>query len=196
MQSSAVQHHPKVVHFNAQNLADFFTLKTVNFAQCESAGGALRQGREAVVIYFPEVVAFNQLCRRCMPFVWRIVVIPMTLPRLGPFKKLAMLGTFIRFFTEWGLRRRAAKMIDDLVLQNPDEPRALRSAPLKFFVSFECGEKSLLHGIFGGGIVAQSKNRIFEKVIAMVVQPTTRIGRFIGELTLRRVHTNLNFLDQ
>jgi hypothetical protein len=26
----------------------------------------------------------------------------------------------------------------------------------------------------------------------VVVQPTTRIGRFIGELTLCRVHTNAN----
>jgi len=53
-----------------------------------------------------------------------------------------------------------------------------------------------LHGVFGGGIVAQSKNGILEKVIAVIVQPTTRIGRFIGELTLCRVHTNGNFLDQ
>src|SRR5690242_19799802 len=188
-----MQHNPKVVHFNAQNLADFFTLKTVNLAQRESTSGTLRQRREAVVIYFPEIVALDQLCRRCMPFVWRIVVIPMTLPRLGPFKKLAVLGTFIRFFTEWGLTRRAPKVIDDLVFQNPDEPRALRSAPLKFFVSFECSEKSLLHSVFRGGIVPQSKNGILEKVIAVVVQSTTRIGRFIGELTLWRVHTNANF---
>jgi hypothetical protein len=53
-----------------------------------------------------------------------------------------------------------------------------------------------LHGVFRGGIVAQSKNRIFEKVIAVVVQPTTRIGRFIGELALWRVHTNGNLMDQ
>jgi hypothetical protein len=41
MQSRAVQHHPKIVYFNAQDLADLFTLKTVNLAQRESAGGAL-----------------------------------------------------------------------------------------------------------------------------------------------------------
>src|ERR1041385_5218688 len=162
MQSSAVQHDPKVVHFNAQNLADFFTLKTVNLAQRESTSGTLRQRREAIVIYFPEVVSFNQLCRRCMPFIWGVIIIPMTLPRLGPFKKLAVLGTFIRFLTEWSLTRRAPKMIDDLVLQNPDEPGALRSASLKFFVSFERSEKSLLHGVFRSGIVAQSKNGILE----------------------------------
>jgi hypothetical protein len=33
-----------------------------------------------------------------------------------------------------------------------------------------------LHRIFGGGIVSQSKNRILEKVIAVIVQPTTSIG--------------------
>src|SRR5215813_1164780 len=196
MQPSAVQHNPEVVHFNAQNLADLFAFKTVNLAQRESTGSSLRQGREAVVIYFPEIVALDQLCRRCMPFIWRVIVIPMTLPRLGPFKRLAVLGTFIRFFTEWSLTHRAPKMIDDLVFQNPDEPGAFRSAPLKFFVSFECCEKSLLNGVFCGGIVAQSKNRILKKVVAVVVQPTTRIGRFIGELTLWHVHTNANFMDQ
>src|ERR1041385_8450024 len=131
-----------------------------------------------------------------MPLIWGVIVVPMTLPRLGPFKKFAVLRTVIRFFTEWCLTHRAPKMIDDLVLQNPDEPGTLRSAPLKFFVSFECSEKSLLHSVFRGGIVPQSKNRILEKVIAVVVQPTTRIGRFIGELRLRRIHTNVNYLDQ
>src|SRR5215813_11862001 len=196
MQPSAVEHNPKIVHFNAQNLADLFAFQTIDFTQRESTGSSLRQGREAVVIYFPEIVALDQLCRRCMPFIWRVIVIPMTLPRLGPFKKLAVLGTFIRFFTEGSLTHYAPKMIDDLVFQNPDEPGAFRSAPLKFFVSFECGEKSFLHGVFRGGIVAQSKNRILEKIIAVVVQPATRIGRFIGELTLWRVHTNANFMDQ
>jgi hypothetical protein len=51
-------------------------------------------------------------------------------------------------------------------------------------VSLEGSEKSLLHRILRGGIVAQSKNGILEKIIAVVVQPTTRIGGFIGELTL------------
>src|SRR5215213_3740641 len=196
MQSSAVQHNPKVVHFNAQDLADFFTLKTVNLAQGESTSGTLRQRREAVIKYLPEVAALDQLRGRCVPFIWRVIIVPMTLPWIRSFKEFAVLGTFIRFFTEWGLTHRAPKMIDDLVFQNPNEPGALRSAPLKFFVSFECSEKSLLHGVFRGGIVAQSKNGILEKIIAVVVQPTTRIGRFIRELTLYRVHTSVNFLDQ
>src|SRR6185369_5253361 len=114
----------------------------------------LRQRREAVAIYFPEVAALDQFCRCRMPIIGRVIGIPMTLPRPGPFKKLAMLGTFIRFFTDGGFTRCAPKMIDDLVLQNPDEPGALRSAPLKFFVSFQCCEKRLLHGVFRGGIVA------------------------------------------
>jgi hypothetical protein len=45
MQPGAMQHNPKVVHSNAQHLADFFTLKTINFTQRESTGGALRQWR-------------------------------------------------------------------------------------------------------------------------------------------------------
>jgi hypothetical protein len=52
-------------------------------------------------------------------------------------------------------------------------------------VSLEGSEKSLLHCILRGGIVAQAKNGILDKVIAVVVQPATRIGGgFIGGLTL------------
>src|ERR1043166_2695590 len=166
MESSAMKHDPKVVHFDAQNLADLLAFQTIDFTKRESTGGTVRQGREAVAVHFPEVAALDQFCRCCMPFIWRVVVVPMTLPRLGPFKKLAMLGTFIRFFTEGSLTRCAPKMIDDFVFQNADQPGALRSAALKFFVSFECCEKSLLHGVFRGGIVAQSKNRVLEKVVA------------------------------
>jgi hypothetical protein len=41
MQPRTMQHDPKIIHFNAQDLADLFTLKTVNLAQRESTGGAL-----------------------------------------------------------------------------------------------------------------------------------------------------------
>jgi hypothetical protein len=40
MEASAMKHNPKVVHFNAQNLADLFALKTVDLPQSESAGCA------------------------------------------------------------------------------------------------------------------------------------------------------------
>src|ERR1044072_3333443 len=191
MQPSTVKNNPEVVHFNAQNLADLFALQTINLAQRESTRSALRQWRETVVIHFPEIAALDQFRRRCMPFIWRVILVPMTLPGFGAFKKLAVLRTFIRLFAERSLTRRAPEMIDDLMLQNPDEPGSLRAPSFKLFVSLECSEKSLLHGVFGGGIVTQSKNGVLEKVIAMVVQPTTRVWGFTGGRALWLVHTNL-----
>src|SRR5215467_4757765 len=114
MQSSAMKHNPKVVHFYAQNLADLFTLETVNLAQRESTGGALRQRRETLVEYFPEVVALDQFRRRCVPLIGRVIRIPVTLPRPRSFEELAVLGAFVRFFAERSLSDSAPKMIDDL----------------------------------------------------------------------------------
>src|SRR4029079_4090254 len=187
MQPSTVQHDPKVIHFNAQNLADLFAFETVHLAQSESTRGALRQRRETVVKHFPEVVALDQLRRRYMPFIWRVIVVPMTLPGPGFIKELAVLRAFVRFFAERSFPSGTPKVIDDLMFENPDQPGALRSTSLEFFVSFQRCEKSFLHGVFGGSIVAQSENRVLEKVVAMVVEPTTRVGRFIGELTLWHV---------
>src|SRR5690349_4656910 len=127
MQPCAVQHDPEVVYSNAQDLADLFTFKTVHFAQRESTGSALRQRRKTVVEYFPEVAALDQFRRRCMPFIGRVVVVPMALPRFRPFEELAVLGTFIRLFAERSLTHSTAKMINYLMFENPDEPRSLRA---------------------------------------------------------------------
>jgi hypothetical protein len=48
-----------------------------------------------------------------------------------------------------------------------------------------------LHRIFGGVIVSQSKHGIPEKIIAVVVQPTTGIWGFTGGHSLRLTHTDL-----
>src|ERR1044072_2634335 len=125
MQPSTVQHNPKVVYLNAQNLTDLFALKTVDLAQSEGAGSALRQRREAFVKYFPEVVALDQLRRRYLPFTGRVIFVPMTLPRLRSLKELAMLRPFFRFFAEWSFSTSATKVIDDLMLEYADEPGAL-----------------------------------------------------------------------
>jgi len=131
-----------------------------------------------------------------VPLIWRVVVGPMTLPRLGPLEEFAVVRAFVRLLTEGSLAAGAPKMIDDLMLENTHEPGSLRTAAFKLFVSLQRCEESFLHGVFCGGSVAQSKNGIFKKIIAVVVQPTTRIGRFIGGLTLCRVHTMVNILDQ
>src|SRR6185369_7251471 len=196
MQSRAVQHDPKVVHFDAENLADLFALQTVNLSQSESTSSALRQRRETVVEYFPEVVTLDQLRWRCMPLIRRVISVPMALPWSGSFKELAMLRAFIRFFAEWGFAANAPEMIHDLMFQDTDQPGTFRAAPFELLIGLEGSEKSLLHCILRGGIVAQAKNGILEKIIAVIVQPTTRIGGFFGGLTLRCVHTVLNFLGQ
>src|SRR5690242_9353348 len=126
-----------------------------------------------------------------MPVVGRVVDLPMTLPRLRSVKKLAMLRPFLRLLAERRLTNGAPKMIHDLVLENAHQPRPFRTAACEIFVGLQGGEESFLHGIFRGAIVAQTKHCIPEKIIAVVVQPTTGIRGFNGGLTLRLVHTNL-----
>ena len=61
--------------------------------------------------------------------------------------------------------------------------------PFKFFVGFQSREKCLLHGVLGGGIVTQSKNGVFKKVVAMIVQPSAGIGGRGSGIRLGRAHT-------
>jgi hypothetical protein len=116
MEPSSVQHNPQIVYSNAQDIAYLLALQTVDFTQRKSAGGAFGQGREAVVKYFPEVVALGQLGWCCVPLIWRVIVIPMTLPGFGSLKEFAVLRTFVRLIAQWSLTNRAPKMIDNLVL--------------------------------------------------------------------------------
>src|SRR6185369_116385 len=109
------------------------------------------------------------LRRCCMPFVRRVIGVPMTLPWTRSLEELPVLRAFVRFFTERSLTAGASKVIDNLMLQTPDEPGAFRSPSLEFLVSLEGREKSFLHGVFGSSIVAQPKNGILEKIIAVVV---------------------------
>ena len=126
-----------------------------------------------------------------MPVSRRMIGVPVTIPWSGPIEELTMLRTILGFLTERSLTHSASKVIDDLVFQDSDQPRSLRAAALEVFVSLQRREKSLLHRIFGSGIVSQSEYGIPEKIIAMVVQPTTRIWGFTGGNALRLVHTDL-----
>src|SRR5690242_11649459 len=112
MQPRAMQHDPKIVYLDAQQLADLFALQTIYFAQRESTGGALRQRGKTFVENFPEVAALDQLGGRCVPFIRRIVVVPVTLPRLRTFEELAMVRAFFILFAERSFTHGAAKMID------------------------------------------------------------------------------------
>src|SRR4051794_819202 len=100
MQPSAMQNHPEVIHFNAQNLANLFTFETVHLTQRECARGALRQRRETVVENFPEVITLHQFRRRRMPIGRRIIGVPVTVPWTGSFEELAVLLAFVRFLAE------------------------------------------------------------------------------------------------
>src|SRR5689334_21883668 len=131
-----------------------------------------------------------------MPLIWRVIVAPMTLPGIRSFKELVMIRIFVCTFAQRSFTPNAAKVVDNLMLEDPNQPRSLRAAPFKLFISFQGCEESFLHGIFRSGIVAKAENGVLEKIIAVIVQPTTRIGRFIGELTLCRTHINEKLLDQ
>ena len=63
-------------------------------------------------------------------------------------------------------------------------------APSLVLQSFgiQCREKSLLHCIFRHDIVAQSEDGVFEKIVAVIVQPTFRIWRLVGGLSLCLAH--------
>src|ERR1043165_4634788 len=122
MQPGTVQHYPKVIYFNTQQLADLFTLETVNLAQGECAGGTLWQRRQAVVEYFPEVVPFDQLRRCYVPFTGSVTVVPMALPGFRSFEELTVLRPLVRFFAERGFPAGATKVIHDLVLEYSCEP--------------------------------------------------------------------------
>jgi hypothetical protein len=127
-----------------------------------------------------------------MPISRRVILVPVTIPWPGSFKEFPVIRTFISFFAERSLTHRAPEVVHDLVLQNSYEPGSLRTAAFEVLVSLQCCQKSLLHRIFGGVIVSQSKHGIPEKIIAVVVQPTTRIWGFTGGHALRLVHTGLS----
>ena len=69
MQPGAVQHNPQVVHFDAEDLADLFALKTVDLSQRESTSGALWQRRETVVEIFQKSLrSINSAGVACQSF--------------------------------------------------------------------------------------------------------------------------------
>jgi hypothetical protein len=132
MQSSAMKHDPQVVYFDAQDLADFFAFQSVHLTHGESADCALWQRREALVEDFPEITTLDQLGRRSMPIVWRAIGVPMALPGVRSIEKLSVLWSGVEVFADRGFTTGTSKVIDDLVLQDSDQPRSLRPRPSKF----------------------------------------------------------------
>ena len=97
----------------------------------KSAGGALRQRRETVVKYFPEVVALDQFGGRRMPFSRRVIVVPMTLPGSGLSKNSLCSGPSSDSSPSGASRTALPKVIDNLVFQDSDEPGSLRASSLE-----------------------------------------------------------------
>jgi hypothetical protein len=100
----------------------------------------------------------------------------MTNPLIGSFEEVGMFRTFTSSLTDGSFALGFPKMINDLVFEYSHQPGSFRAAPLKSLVSLQCCEKSLLHGVFGNGIVTQSKARILEQVVTVIVQPSARVG--------------------
>src|SRR6266571_7197399 len=70
------------------------------------------------------------------------------------------------------LPAKLAKMIDDLVFQNPNKPASLRGTGPEFFVAAHTGEKCFLHQVFGHFGFAHTHYSVSIKTLTVVVQPT------------------------
>src|SRR6266542_2390442 len=104
------------------------------------------------------------------------VGVPMPYPLISSFEELSMFGTFIESFADGSFALNLPKMIDYFVFEYANQPGSLRSPPFKFLVSLQRREKRLLHGVFGSGIVTKSEARVLEKIVAVIVQPSARVG--------------------
>ncbi len=90
-------------------------------------------------------------------------------------------------FADRCFSRDPAEVIRDFVFHNPDEPRAFRATALKIFVRLDGGEKCFLNDVLGGSLIAQSKDGVLEQVVAMLVEPRSAVGRFIGRTIFQTV---------
>src|SRR5437667_12603396 len=147
MQARAMKHDPQIVYFNAQHFADFFTRKTVNFAQSKSACRPLGQRRKTIVKNSPKIAPLDQLGWRRVPVARCIIGIPVIRPFIRSGKELWMLGTLVFLLTKRSLSRKAPKMVGDFVFQDSDQPGSFGTPTLKFFVGLESRKKRLLHGV-------------------------------------------------
>src|SRR6266498_4407211 len=116
MQPRSMKHYPQIVYCNAQHLTDFLARMRVDLSQGKRARGALRQRRETIAEYFPKITSLHQLHGGRMPISGRMTIVPMTLPLIRSFKKLAMFRSLIRSFTDRSFTANVPKMIDNLML--------------------------------------------------------------------------------
>src|SRR5882672_5916766 len=101
-----------------------------------------------------------------MPIGRSVIGVPMTDPLICSFEKFAVFRSVFTAFADGSFPTGAAKVIDNLVFQNADQPGPFRTTPFKFVVGLEGREKSLLHGVFRRSIVTQSKDRVLEEIVA------------------------------
>jgi hypothetical protein len=125
-----------------------------------------------------------------MPVAGRIIGVPVAFPFISSFKELVVFRTFVNSFSDGSFAFGFAEVVDDLVLQNSDQPGSFRAAAFEFFISFQRGQKGLLHDIFRRGIVSQTKDGVLEKIVAVIVQPSAGIGQLKVGLWLGQGHAD------
>jgi hypothetical protein len=79
-----VQHHPKIVRGNVQNLAYFFAAQAVDLSQPKGLGETSRQVRQTPIENLPELCLLDQLAWIICPLLGRAFLRPM----VNPFSRL------------------------------------------------------------------------------------------------------------
>ena len=77
-----MQHHPKIVHFDAENLTNLFAAEAINFPHSKSTGCALRKWRKTIIKRAPKIILFDELCGVRMPVGGRMFSLPVAAPNI------------------------------------------------------------------------------------------------------------------
>ena len=79
----------------------------------------------------------------------------------------------------------AAEVIENLVLQDADEPGLLGRLPPETFTRLNRPQQSLLDEVFGDSAIPHPRQRVAEQRVSMIINPVFRI-HFVRILVLIR----------
>src|ERR1051325_2552570 len=114
---------------------------------------------------FPKLARLQSMDR---PTNWRPILTPVTAPWSRLFEPF---GLVWRNQLELYIPRDTAKVIDDLVLHNSNEPGSFRTTAGVTFVSTNGCQQSFVQQILGDSSIAHAHQGISIKVIAVTIQP-------------------------
>lgn len=77
-----MQHHPKIVHLDAENLTNLFAAEAINFPHRKSTGRALRERRETIIKRAPKIILFDELRGVRVPVGGRMLSLPVAAPNI------------------------------------------------------------------------------------------------------------------